>query len=300
MKLKSVVSGLVCALLLAQPVAAKSFKELFPETYDTIAEPYLPLVDSLDMKTGTVSVGDGMATLELGEEFYFLNATDAATVLIDLWGNPDATGTLGMVFPMGYAPVGNGWGIEISFDPVGYVSDEDAQSINFDELLQQMREDIVEENKDRVANGYEEVQLLGWAEAPHYDQQSRQVYWAKELHFSSMDEGDNTLNYFIRALGRRGVLQLNFIADMGQLSEIQSAVPQVLSMVEFTQGNRYIDFDPSVDTVAAVGIGGLIAGKIAAKTGLLAVALVFLKKFWFLIFVPFLWLKNKFKRNPEA
>ncbi|MCB1742863.1 MAG: DUF2167 domain-containing protein, partial [Gammaproteobacteria bacterium] len=52
-----------------------------------------------------------------------------------------------------------------------------------------------------------------------------------------------------------------------------------LAMAEFDQGSRYEDFDPSLDKVAAYGIGALVAGKMAAKTGLLAAAIVFLKKF---------------------
>ena len=53
--------------------------------------------------------------------------------------------------------------------------------------------------------------------------------------------------------------------------------------------------------MAAVGIGALaykmITGKAAAKvgTGLLAVLAIFAKKFWFLIFIPFIFLWNKVK-----
>jgi uncharacterized membrane-anchored protein len=50
-----------------------------------------------------------------------------------------------------------------------------------------------------------------------------------------------------------------------------------------------------MDTVAAVGIGGLIAGKIAAKAGMLALGLVFIKKFFFLVLVPVLWLGRNIK-----
>mgnify|MGYP003351754421 CR=1 FL=1 len=45
---------------------------------------------------------------------------------------------------------------------------------------------------------------------------------------------------------------------------------QVIGFTNFTAGNRYEDFDSSVDKVAAYGLGALIAGGVAAKTGLLA------------------------------
>ncbi len=50
-----------------------------------------------------------------------------------------------------------------------------------------------------------------------------------------------------------------------------------------------------------MGIGGLIAGKVLAKTGFLAVGLIFFKKFWFIALVPLFWLKNVlFRKDPEA
>ena len=50
-------------------------------------------------------------------------------------------------------------------------------------------------------------------------------------------------------------------------------------MADFDQGSTYADFDPDLDTVAAYGIGALIAGKVIAKTGFFVMALLFLKKF---------------------
>ena len=50
-------------------------------------------------------------------------------------------------------------------------------------------------------------------------------------------------------------------------------------MAEFNDGMRYADFQPGVDEVAAFGIGALVAGKIAAKTGALAALILLLKKF---------------------
>jgi hypothetical protein len=56
--------------------------------------------------------------------------------------------------------------------------------------------------------------------------------------------------------------------------------------------------------VAAVGIGGLIAGKVAAKAGLLVVLLAFLKKGLVLVLLPLAWVWSKVKsklfgRKPD-
>ena len=106
------------------------------------------------------------------------------------------------------------------------------------------------------------------------------MYWAKELKFDGSDE--NTLNYNIRLLGRRGVLVLNAVAGMEQLPAIQSATPTLLSMIDFQEGHRYSDFDSSSDKVATYGLAALVAGGIATKAGLfkgLFVALLAAKKF---------------------
>jgi uncharacterized membrane-anchored protein len=162
-----------------------------------------------------------------------------------------------------------------------------------------MKEDTQDNNTWRKENGYEDISLIGWAEPPHYDAATKELYWAKQLHFDGSPA--DTLNYDIRELGRKGVLIVSFIADMGQLGEVQAAAPDIRKMVDFTEGNRYADFKPGLDTVAAVGIGGLIAGKVVAKTGLLLLLLAFLKKGIILVIVPVMWVVNKLRgKGPEA
>jgi uncharacterized membrane-anchored protein len=97
------------------------------------------------------------------------------------------------------------------------------------------------------------------------------------LHF----EGDSaeTLNYNIRVLGRKGVLVLNAIGSMDDLDVIKSNINPILANVNFTEGNRYEDFDESIDDIAAYGIGGLIAGGVLAKTGFFAKIGLILAKF---------------------
>ena len=75
---------------------------------------------------------------------------------------------------------------------------------------------------------------------------------------------------------------MNAVSSMDQLWEVQSGMQGLLPLVEFDVGSRYVDFDPDVDTIAAYGIGALVAGKLAAKAGLLAKAaplLLVFKKF---------------------
>jgi uncharacterized membrane-anchored protein len=204
-------------------------------------------------------------------------------VLSEGWGNPpDEELPLGMIFPADATPLDGGvWAVEITWDEIGYVSDEDADDVDYDDLLDVLRSDTLAASQWRTENGYETIELIGWAAAPHYDPVGRRLHWAKELKFGDSDI--NTLNYNMRVLGRKGVLVMNFIADMDALPAVEAALPDVLALASFRDGARYADFQPSIDTVAAVDIGGLIAGKVLAKTGFLVMALVLLKKGWFLI-----------------
>ena len=224
----------------------------------------------LRYQTGDVEIGEGLAVLHLGEGFRYLDPEQANRILVDAWDNPPGEPTLGMIFPADVSPVDpeRGWGVVITYAADGYVEDDDADDIDYDELLEQMQKDVDAANPGRRSQGYPPVRLVGWAEAPRYDEASHRLYWAKELEFGG--EPEHTLNYAIRVLGRRGVLELNAVAPLRQLPQVEPQMEDVLARVDFVAGHRYEDFDPDLDEVAAYGIGGLIAGKMLAKAGILA------------------------------
>lgn len=272
------------AFILSAPTAgAKTFAEMFPQLAGMEAGDERSFLESLDYKQGKIALTGGFAELQVPEGYYFLGPEHAEKVLSEGWGNPpDEELPLGMIFPADITPLDAGsWAVEITWDELGYVSDEDADEVDYDDLLAELRSDTKAGNQWLAENGYETIELIGWAAAPHYDPVGRRLHWAKELKFG--DSEVNTLNYNMRVLGRKGVLVMNFIADMDALPDVEAALPDVLALASFRDGSRYADFDPSIDTLAAVGIGGLIAGKVLAKTGFLVMALLFLKKGWILI-----------------
>jgi uncharacterized membrane-anchored protein len=250
-------------------------------------------VASLNFQHGRIVLGNDLATLNLPDSLVFLDGENAQRLLVDGWGNPpDDVPPLGMILPAGISPLADeSWGVTVEYEDSGYVSDEDAADIDYGDMLEDMQADMRESNAWREENGYETVQLVGWAAEPRYDAEGKKLHWAKELKFGDSDT--NTLNYNIRVLGRKGVLVLNFVANMDQLAEIEANVPAVLAATEFNPGQRYAEFNPDLDTVAAYGLGALVAGKVAAKTGLLAMLLVLLKKFWIVPVLLFGWLGKR-------
>jgi uncharacterized membrane-anchored protein len=253
------------------------------------------LADSLHYQTGVVTLKDGIAKISLPKDYKYLDPEGSQTLLSKIWHNPPQKDILGMILPEEFDVKRHStWVVILSFRDDGYVKDDDAAKINYDELLQKMKEGTTEASKEREKQGYVSVQLVGWATPPRYDAASHKLYWAQELKFGG--ETEETLNYNIRMLGRRGVLVLNAVASMGELKEVEAATPTLLSMVDFQEGHRYADFKPSTDKVATYGIAALIAGGIAAKVGLLKglwIGILALKKF---IILGFLALSRYFKK----
>jgi uncharacterized membrane-anchored protein len=231
------------------------------------AEVAAPALPELHPRTGVVVLGNGLAKMNVPSNFGYLSPEDAEKVLVEVWGNPPGTKTLGMLVPSDVSVDSpEGWGVVIQYDYDGHVEDKDAASIDYAELLEEMQEGTREENKERTRAGFEAVDLVGWAATPHYDASTRKLYWAQELAFGGSKE--HTLNYAVRVLGKEGVLVLNAVSSMVALPQVEKDMKQVLAFTEFQQGHRYEDFDPSTGRVAAYGVAGLVAGKVAAKAGL--------------------------------
>lgn len=259
-------------------------------------EAYQKSLDSINnsfiYEYGKISLQNGIAEIDVPKGYKFLDAKQSKYVLSDLWGNPPSE-VLGMLFPEHISPVSDNftYAVEITYSNDGYINDDDAKDLNYDDLLEEMQDDTNEVNPERKKLGYPEIQLVGWAAKPFYDATNKKLHWAKELSFEG--EEINTLNYNIRVLGRKGYLNLNAIGTIDILPEFNKDVDEILNSVHFTSGNKYSDFNPDIDEVAAYGIGGLIAGKLLAKAGFFALLL----KFWKFIAIGAVGLFSVFKKR---
>lgn len=233
------------------------------------------VIDSIEKsftyQHGKIALKGGIGEITVPAGFKYLDVEQAKHVLVDLWGNPASDDiTLGLILPEKQGIMGDkGYVFNIQYDEIGYVKDDDADDIDYEELLTEMQKDSEEENKEREKNGYDPVRMIGWAAPPFYDKEKKILHWAKEIQFGK--DPLHTLNYNVRILGRKGVLVLNAIASMPDLPLVKKDIHHVLNIVKFKDGFQYKDFDPSVDEVAAWTIGGLVAGKVLAKVGFFAI-----------------------------
>ncbi len=231
---------------------------------------------SFHYQTGKVEIGNGIASMNIPSTFKYLGPSEAQYVIEDLWGNPKSQAPLGLLLPAHTnATDAGGYAFIIQFENIGYVKDNDADKIDYDDLLKELKTSSAKENEERRKQNIFTMDLLGWAAKPYYDKEKKVLHWAKE--YSVEGQEHHTLNYDIRVLGRKGVLTLQAVSAMDQLDSVNNHINDVLGMVSFNEGSRYSDFDSSTDEVAAWTIGGLVAGKVLAKVGFFAVIMKFLK-----------------------
>ncbi len=248
---------------------------------DSLALQIKAIESKFTYQHGTIKIGNGIGVINVPPGFKYLDSIQAEKVLTDVWGNPKGTSkTLGFILPENQGILSDGsYVFNIEYEGIGYVKDDDADDIDYDELLETMKKEAKEESPQREKEGYPAIEMVGWASKPYYDKDRHILHWAKELKFGT--DSINTLNYNVRVLGRKGVLILNAIATMKELPPVKASIPQVLNSVAFSDGYKYTEFDSSIDNVAAWTLGGLVAGKVLAKVGFFALLL----KFWKLIAV---------------
>jgi uncharacterized membrane-anchored protein len=303
MKSFSYLLALAAALAFVPPAAAQNAQADEAELQRRIQN----ISSRLHPVTGDVRIPGANAVLHLGDDYYFLPASEARVVLTEGWGNPvEATeGVLGMVFPAGRTFADDTWGAVVTYEDTGHVADDDAQSTDYAALLREMQEGEGSINEERTRQGFPTQHLVGWAQTPVYDARTHSVVWARNIQFQGSPE--NTLNYDIRLLGRSGVLSLNMVTVMSDLAETREAAQRFAASAEFQPGARYADFQPGRDRVAEYGVAGLIAAGVGAaaakKAGLIAILLAFGKKFIILIIAGFAafgaWLRRLFGRKSD-
>lgn len=301
------ISALFAWALLASAAVAATEPQLSPQEQAELAK-FQRIAAGLHPQYGEVKIASADATLHLGREYYFLPANEARTVLVDAWHNPPevAAKAMGIIFPAGTNFVNAGWAAVITYHPDGFVDDKDAKSTDYDEMLKQAHDAEGDLNARRKEGGFEPIHLVGWAQPPYYDQGHHTLVWARDLKFGT--ESEDTLNYDLRALGRRGVLSMNIIAPMSKLAEVRGAAAKLQNIGTFDTGARYQDYRAGSDKTAEYTVGGLVAaglGVLAAKKlGLLALGLVFFKKFIAIILAAVAgagaWLRRMFAGRKAA
>ena len=114
--------------------------KLLAQTNDTLAAYYDKIEKSFKYESGKITLSAGEGTLNVPKGFKFLNAAQTQDVLSNLWGNPEDKSILGSLVPDGKGVThSNSWMFVISYQGDGFVKDDDAGDIDYDDLLKNMK-----------------------------------------------------------------------------------------------------------------------------------------------------------------
>jgi uncharacterized membrane-anchored protein len=159
------------------------------------------------------------------------------------------------------------WFVVFEWDPVGYVKDDEKDSIDADAILERIREGTEKSNEERQKNGGSALHVVGWSEPPHYDAATHNLTWAI---LARNEDGSEVVNHQVRMLGRKGVMSAVLVDSPERLADSKLALQQVLDAFSYKQGSTYAEWRPG-DKVAEYGLTALVAGgagAAAAKLGL--------------------------------
>jgi uncharacterized membrane-anchored protein len=252
--------------------------------------------------TGTLG---GIAQLEVPATCQFTAAAGARSFL-ELTHNLPSGNELGALYCEDRSASGGRWFVIYTYDPSGYVRDDEKGSLDSDAILASIRHATEESNRELRARGWEEMTVEGWVRPPHYDETTHNLTWSFTGRSS---RGGETTNHSVRLLGRGGVLHADLVLEPNQLATAVPDFDQIVAGTSFLPGSRYSEWRNG-DKVASYGLTALVAGgagAIAVKTGLfaklgkllvgLAVALWKVLAAAVLGFVAML--KSLFKRKPK-
>ncbi len=246
LRILAVISAVcICALIAAgqsnkrKPAPTPSPEPEIWETFEGVNWQQGPATGNLGINA-QVNVPDG---------YVFADAKDTRTIM-EMNRNPITGRELGFV-----APKNENWFAVFEFDDVGYVKDDEKDSLDAQAILDSIKTGTEEGNKERLKRGWPPMTVLGWEQQPHYDPVTHNLAWA----IKAQSDGSPIINYNTRLLGRGGVMEVTLVTDPESLAETLPKFKAMLAGFDFKQGHRYAEFRAG-DKTAAYGLTGLIVG----------------------------------------
>ncbi len=209
-----------------------------------------------------VEVGASIAEVQLPERLAFAGPEDSRK-LLEAMGNPTDGSEMGIIIPKARDEE---WFIVFEWRPVGYVKDDEKDKIDADALLASIREGTEQSNEERKKRGMPALHVVGWSEAPRFDDRTKNLTWAI---LGRNETGHESVNYNVRVLGREGVMSVTLVDEPQNLARAKPAVDEVIAAFTYKPGKRYAEWRPG-DKVAEYGLTALVAagaGAAAVKLG---------------------------------
>ena len=253
----------------------------------------VPFTQSLNVSRGSVTPASAEAV--------YLTQKDMCAYVTESWGWSDCNGVDAMIW--GQMPGVDTTVIE-SPNSDGYVTFEDWESDDKDQVIKEIEESIRLGMAQQAERLGVDIAFTGWSVYPTLDPERQMMYYAT----NSVWGGMNNVNISATVFDRRGYVKFMIVptAETITAAQTEKLITSTLASYVPSNGESYAAWQ-SGDKVAAVGAVGVLAalaGLQYSKStagGLMAVLLLILKKAWFVVLLPFIFLKNLFSRGkPNA
>lgn len=259
---------LVCLALIAPSVRAQG-------TGTSNEEEAKKVFQSVKWQQGPcdAALGD-IADLSVPLGYIFAGAEDSRKIMKVL-GNIPSDQEVGLLAPEAFD-----WFVVYEFADVGYVKDDEKDSLDPVALLKSIQKSTAKSNKIRKSRGFPALLNIRWLTEPYYDEQTHNLEWAIQ---GEDDAGEAFANHNTRMLGRKGMMVVTLVADTEDIAAVLPDFQATLKDFNFKAGNTYAEFRQG-DKLASYGLTALVAGgaaAVAVKTGLFK----YLGKFIAFIFV---------------
>ena len=234
-----------------------------------------------------------------GSGAFYLKPEDRCDLVVKEFGwDRDGCSTIDQLI-FGFTPEIDNLTVE---KPVsdGYVSLADWDSADRNEEIRSLEESFKDSVKAQSQRLGQDIRFDGWLVYPQIDKAKNVLYYANILNWG----GDRTINISVSIFDRQGYVPIKIVPVNGNITgdDVQKIVTASAAAYKPQAGSSYLEFS-SGDKVAGYGALGVLATMLgvkyggAAGAGLIALALVVLKKGAFLLLLPLVWLRRLFGRK---
>lgn len=195
---------------------------------------------------------------------YVFTGREGTQYLMELFQNPLSNAEVGYVQP---SDSKSGWFIVFEFEGIGYVKDDEKDDLDADEMLKSFKEGTKASNKERKERGWAELEVMGWAQKPIFNNKTKNLEWALKLK----SENEMIVNYNTRVLGRGGVMRVSLVVAPEKLKMVLPTFRKLMKRFSYTKGNKYAEYRQG-DRLADLGLKALMVGggaAVLAKSGAL-------------------------------
>lgn len=204
---------------------------------------------------------DDIADVHIPDGYVFADGDDTR-LLMEEMKNPISDTELGFI-----APSTLEWFLVFEFNEVGYIKDDEKNSLDAGAMLKGIQKGNEAANRERTKRGWPILNITGWEQPPRYNPSTHYLEWA----IRGESESSPIINWNTRLLGRGGVMKVTLVTAPEILNQTMPYYHSIISGFNYTEGNRYTEFRQG-DKMAKYGLSALVVGgaaAVAAKTGIL-------------------------------